>query len=238
MIMKKGLTALIISSVLLLSIPLRSTTTSGVYDPWIDTNADGKINYEDLYNLAIVYGTSGTPINTTELLLNLTARVETLEAQNLTGPAGPQGEQGPQGPAGPQGPQGEPGVSIIEHNYIGDSLGITTTPRNLGSVTLNTPSSGYVYVIATATVVTFGDSTQCLFGLGTFAGGFNVHETAVGVLDGSGTQLRTYSVTSIGAVAVLSGTPTFYVTAQKDPAYDARTINLLDIYVVAIFGGS
>ena len=81
MIMKKGLTALIISSVLLLSIPLRSTTTSGVYDPWVDTNDDGIINYQDLYNLAVVYGTSGTPLNKTDLLLELEARIASLEAE-------------------------------------------------------------------------------------------------------------------------------------------------------------
>jgi len=80
MVLKKGLMILIIASVLLLSLPLRSTTTSGVYDPWVDTNDDGIINYQDLYNLAVVYGTSGTPINKTDLLLELQDRIASLEA--------------------------------------------------------------------------------------------------------------------------------------------------------------
>ncbi len=79
--LKKALMISIIASFLLIIIPVRSTTTPGVYDPWIDTNDDGMINYEDLYNLAAVYGTSGTAINKTDLLLELEARIADLEAR-------------------------------------------------------------------------------------------------------------------------------------------------------------
>ncbi|MGD8545516.1 MAG: hypothetical protein PVH12_05010 [Candidatus Bathyarchaeota archaeon] len=81
MFLKKGLTISIIASVLLLAIPVSSTVTPGVYDPWIDTNNDGIINYQDLYNLAAIYGTLGTPINKTDLILELEARIASLEAR-------------------------------------------------------------------------------------------------------------------------------------------------------------
>jgi len=40
-----------------------ATTSQIPYDPWIDHNADGKINYEDLFALADHYSGEGTPIN-------------------------------------------------------------------------------------------------------------------------------------------------------------------------------
>ena len=45
------------------------TTGAGEYDPWVDYNDDGRIDHKDLLQLAAVYGTSGKPINKTELLL-------------------------------------------------------------------------------------------------------------------------------------------------------------------------
>lgn len=49
------------------------------YDPWLDYNDDGGIDYKDLFMLARAYGTSGTPINKTALLLELQTRVQALE---------------------------------------------------------------------------------------------------------------------------------------------------------------
>lgn len=83
MILKKDLMVAIlatfcITAILFTAIPIRSTPTPAEYDPWIDTNDDGIINYEDLFNLASRYGTLGTPINKTDLLLELNATVEDL----------------------------------------------------------------------------------------------------------------------------------------------------------------
>jgi len=55
----------------------------GSYDPWIDTNDDGIIDAIDLQALASIYSTSGTPINKTELLLELEARINSLNASLL-----------------------------------------------------------------------------------------------------------------------------------------------------------
>jgi len=61
----------------------QSIASAGGYDPWIDYNDDGKIDYLDLYMLAKAYGTSGTPINKTALLLELQYKVDSLNASLL-----------------------------------------------------------------------------------------------------------------------------------------------------------
>lgn len=60
---------------------LIGVTSSAEYDPWCDINDDGVINILDIVNLGIRFGTEGTPINKTELLLTLLDRVDRLEAR-------------------------------------------------------------------------------------------------------------------------------------------------------------
>ena len=55
-------------------------TSSTLYDAWYDFDDDGDIDIYDIVDIAGRYGTTGTPINKTELILNLQARVEALEA--------------------------------------------------------------------------------------------------------------------------------------------------------------
>jgi len=54
-------------------------TSSTPYDPWYDFNSNGEIDIFDIVDIAGRYGTTGTPINTTELLLELQARIDELE---------------------------------------------------------------------------------------------------------------------------------------------------------------
>ena len=51
------------------------------YDPWVDLDDDGVIGPDDFSIFAGQYGTSGTPINKTALLLELQSRVEALETR-------------------------------------------------------------------------------------------------------------------------------------------------------------
>lgn len=74
------LIALCLTVVVFPYVTKSQTAEIGEYDPWIDYNDDGKIDHKDLLQLAAVYGTSGTPINKTALLLELLDRVEALEA--------------------------------------------------------------------------------------------------------------------------------------------------------------
>jgi hypothetical protein len=64
---------------LFLGIATSGNGTNG-YDPWVDLNDDGNIDYNDLYTFARAYGSSGTPINKTALLLELLSRIDSLNA--------------------------------------------------------------------------------------------------------------------------------------------------------------
>lgn len=85
--MKNYLIALLFS-VLILSLafaPLSgSQTTSQVeYDHWRDLNDDGVINIYDVVYLTSIYGAKGTPINKTQLLLEVLEKMESLNASLL-----------------------------------------------------------------------------------------------------------------------------------------------------------
>ena len=67
-----------LTSTLFMILPIQSSPGNG-YDPWLDNNDDGKINILDIAATAKAYGTTGTPINKTALLLDLQFRVEALE---------------------------------------------------------------------------------------------------------------------------------------------------------------
>jgi hypothetical protein len=56
-----------------------ATSQSKDYDPWVDTDDNGITNMLDLYNIAQLFGTSGTPINKTQMLLDLQNRASALE---------------------------------------------------------------------------------------------------------------------------------------------------------------
>jgi len=78
--------ALGIVSVLLVSLFVTNVLlaqSGGEYDPWIDTNNDGIIDINDVAAMGSIYGTLGTPINKTKLLLELEARLDSLNASLL-----------------------------------------------------------------------------------------------------------------------------------------------------------
>lgn len=80
------LAALGVTSVLLGSLfysVAMSASTGGEYDAWMDLNDDGVVDAIDLQLLALIYGSFGTPINKTELLLELEARINALNASLL-----------------------------------------------------------------------------------------------------------------------------------------------------------
>ena len=56
-------------------------TSTGEYDPWLDSDHNGIIDIFDIVRLCNIYGTTGTPINTTQLLLDLNASLTDLQNQ-------------------------------------------------------------------------------------------------------------------------------------------------------------
>jgi hypothetical protein len=67
-------------TVLACSMLLVGITSSAPYDPWCDLDDDGDIDIFDIVKMAGAYGTTGTPINKTALLLELEERIDTLNA--------------------------------------------------------------------------------------------------------------------------------------------------------------
>jgi len=59
-------------------IPVAGLQGASEYDPWVDINDDGVIDVADLTQLARLYGTSGTSINKTEMLLHLNVTTSVL----------------------------------------------------------------------------------------------------------------------------------------------------------------
>jgi hypothetical protein len=68
-----------LTTVIFMVIPIMGGV--GDYDPWIDTNDDGKIDMKDVAVTARAFGTYGTPINKTEVLLQHEARIGALEGK-------------------------------------------------------------------------------------------------------------------------------------------------------------
>jgi uncharacterized coiled-coil protein SlyX len=66
-------------------IPTRSASTTSEleYDPWADINDDGIIDILDVVLVTNKYGSTGMPINKTALLLELQARIDSLNASLL-----------------------------------------------------------------------------------------------------------------------------------------------------------
>ena len=69
-----------LTSTLFMIMPSRSPSSNGAYDPWMDLNDDGVIDSTDLGLLGANWGTLGTPINKTALLLELQSKVDDLNA--------------------------------------------------------------------------------------------------------------------------------------------------------------
>lgn len=69
--------SIVVAPLLITSLFLIGVTAS-LYDPWYDFDDDGDIDIFDIVDIAARYGTTGTPINKTALLLELAARIDAL----------------------------------------------------------------------------------------------------------------------------------------------------------------
>ena len=71
MLLKKHLIVIVLAvfclaAALFAVMPINSQG-AGEYDPWLDVNDDGAIEMRDVSSVARAYGTSGTPVNKTEM---------------------------------------------------------------------------------------------------------------------------------------------------------------------------
>lgn len=118
---------------------------------------------------------------------------------------------------------------------IGTVLNIGTTNTNLGSVSINAPAAGTVWIALTGYAVTFGDNTVVQVGLGTSAASLNLHSVQVGVLDGVGTQRREFAFSPMTVASVSAGTTTFFATALKPSVFSAQLVNLAELRLIVIY---
>ncbi len=77
------LVSIFVNVMLLGSLFLVGTTLSAdvQWNPWLDSNCDGVIDITDIAVIISYYGTSGTPLNTTKLLLEVQAHVDELQTK-------------------------------------------------------------------------------------------------------------------------------------------------------------
>lgn len=120
-------------------------------------------------------------------------------------------------------------------NTIGSHSDLTTSPTNLGSVTVEASSSGSVLLFLSGHAVFFGDNTVLDVGFGNSQGSYDIYKTRRGRLDGAQTARYNQAVNPIGSVEVKEGTHTFYATAEKSSVFDSNGINLSSLQLIAVF---
>jgi uncharacterized coiled-coil protein SlyX len=81
---KKNLIIVVLATFCLTTSMLAIRSYAGwPYDPWSDINDDGKIRIDDVLDVASRFGTDGEAINKTALLLDLQAKIDSLNASLL-----------------------------------------------------------------------------------------------------------------------------------------------------------
>jgi hypothetical protein len=118
----------------------------------------------------------------------------------------------------------------------GDSCSnIPTSVKNCDSVVISAPASGWVLVECKAYAVIFGEATTVVLGVSTAPSTLG-ESTRAGVLDGTDTKRREFSMHTSAVFPVLSsGSYTFYCNAQKPADFSSQQVNLGDIYMNAIY---
>ena len=130
-----ALTTTLLTSLLL--VGATSSSSVAEYDPWCDLDDDGDIDIFDIVQMAGKYGTTGTPINKTALLLDLQERVEKLETGYVGRPAYDSGWVEV---------IGTPTVFFLEHNLNTTEVLVYVYLKTDGSAgTYYWPDTGKVY---------------------------------------------------------------------------------------------
>ncbi len=124
------------------------------------------------------------------------------------------------------------GAAVVD---LGSHSGLGTEATNLGSITIEAPSSGAVLLFLSGEAIFFGDNTTMDAGLGSSEGLFDLYFLRFGRLDGNETNRYRLTFNPMAVVNVNAGTHTFYATAEKSTTFDSNTINLSRLQLSAIF---
>jgi hypothetical protein len=127
--------------------------------------------------------------------------------------------------------QNEAGIEFFNG---GSCSGVPNSVRNCASLTVTAPSSGYVLVQCKAAATTFGGLTSVDLGVSTSSTTIGEY-TSAGVLDTNDTIRRHYSMNTFAVFTMSAGSQTFYCNAQRPSPFNARTVNLGNLYMVGAF---
>jgi hypothetical protein len=127
--------------------------------------------------------------------------------------------------------QNEAGIEFFNG---GSCSGVPNSVRNCASLTVTAPSSGYVLVQCKAAATTFGGLTSVDLGVSTSSTTIGEY-TSAGVLDTNDTIRRHYSMNTFAVFTMSAGSKTFYCNAQRPSPFNARTVNLGNLYMVGAF---
>lgn len=122
----------------------------------------------------------------------------------------------------------------VEYKNGGSSSNVPTSVVNCDSISVSVPRSGWVQVECKAYAITFGERTVVELGVSTASTTIGEY-TRAGVLDGTDTKRRVFPMHTFAVFPVSAGTRTFYCNAKKETSFAARTVNLGDIYMKAVY---
>ncbi len=109
---------------------------------------------------------------------------------------------------------------------------------NLGSITIDAPTSGYVWLSVSAYANIDGDGSICGLGIGSSSGDVDLAYTHCGFTQGTGGLTRVHSLATQVVVPVTSGSHTFYATAYKTVFSADQTMIIGRIHLTGLFVGA
>jgi hypothetical protein len=127
---------------------------------------------------------------------------------------------------------GDAGIDFLD---IGSVSNIPTNVIVLGSIAINAPTSGFVFLFLQGFAVFFGEGTELIVGVSTLSTDFTLGAARTGRIDGTSTIRYEQNVIHLKVVSVSSGLNTFFAIAQKPSVFSAAQINLGDLKLGAIF---
>lgn len=130
--------------------------------------------------------------------------------------------------------EGQASIASISFGSFTSLTGTDTTVHNLGSLTVDPPGPGRLFVILTGYAVFFGQGRSIDVGIGDSATALDV-SIDVGELDGTG-SLRVESAFAPTASYTTTGAPvTLYALLQGNSTYDAASVNVIPQQMTVLF---
>ena len=116
-----------------------------------------------------------------------------------------------------------------------DACSSLTAATDCGSVVVDAPVPGVVIVSTTASANTFGEGTRVVYGVSDTSATLLDTVALAGVIDGSDTLRRSYSLAHEHVFTVDAGSHTFYAVGDRPSPFDSASVNVFDVELTAVF---